>query len=48
MCIRDSTNTEWAEWLEMNGMSNTFVWDAAELNDVIKTTYDTAVELNKK
>ena len=43
-----TTNTEWAEWLEMNGMSNTFVWDAAELNDVIKTTYDTAVELNKK
>ncbi len=43
-----TTNTEWAEWLEMNGMGNSFVWDSAELADVLKTTYDTAVELNKK
>lgn len=43
-----TTNTEWAQWLEMNGMGNSFVWDSVELTDVLKTTYDTAVELNKK
>lgn len=43
-----TTNAEWAQWLEMNGMGNTFVWDADELSEILQNTYDTAVEMNKK
>ena len=32
----------------MNGMGNTFVWDADELSEILQNTYDTAVEMNKK
>lgn len=39
-------NTEWQEWLSSNGMTNDYLWDAAELKDIIQNTYDTAKALN--
>lgn len=42
-----TTNEEWIEWLESNGMSNNFVYTAEELQEVIQTTHDMAVELKK-
>ncbi len=39
-------NTEWQEWIALNGMTNDYLWTAEELGEVMQGTYDTAVALN--